>query len=173
MKRFRSARMLVMVISLSSVAAPGAAPKNAPQGSAIVLGDERVITGSSARFGFTRLVVNDLAKETRFYQTVFGYPPPMIVSGDINRRSIKEAIFFGSDGSIDFIILVFTDGSKAPRVGMISSFATPDLEQLRSKVVAEGGAIYWDIRPLNTGKGITRSAFFTDPEGHMFQAIEK
>lgn len=155
-----------------SVAAAGDAPAQPGQGGASPAGAD-VAAGASARFAFTRLVVNDLADEARFYQAAFGYAAPMMVGGDINGRLIREAIFFAADGSIDFILLAFGDGRKAPTGGMISNFATPDIDALRAKVLAEGGAVHWDIRPMDTGSGIARTAFFTDPEGHMFQAIQK
>lgn len=166
-------RLLAFALITFSAAVPSQAHQSGDQGHAASSGGTPAKPRTSARFVFTRLVVNDLAGQTRFYREAFGYAQPMSVRGDINGRPIEEAIFFSADGQIDFILLAYLDGKTAPAGGMVSSFFTPDLEALRAQVLAAGGAIHWDIRPMDTGKGMTRTAFFTDPEGHLFQAVEK
>lgn len=127
-----------------------------------------------ARFGFLKLVVRDLQKQTAFYRAVFGCGEGQRITGDIAGRPIEEIVLFRPDGQAEIVILVYKDGQgPAPQTsGVIAGIFTPDIEAFEASVLAAGGTIAQPIGPLELPNGMSRLAFYADPEGYLLEVIE-
>lgn len=159
--------MRKLCIALAVVAFAGPAISLAQDAGAVSMRTE------SARFGFQRLVVRDLAKQAKFYRDALGFPEVKWLHSEIKGRPMDEVIFSGRDGKIDFIVLAFSDDKPGPHPGgTLSAFFTPDLAALESSIIAAGGSVYLEIRPMQKSSKMTRTAFYSDPEGNIFQVIE-
>lgn len=127
----------------------------------------------TARFGFCRLVVNDLQKEAAFYRSAIGYGEGLTIVGEVNGRPIEEIIFM-EGGKAELVLLTYTDGGPATSPsGVMPAMFSPDLDAMEERVVAAGGSVYQAIGPMEMPNGPTRLAFFADPEGFVLEVIEQ
>jgi predicted enzyme related to lactoylglutathione lyase len=122
-----------------------------------------------ARFAFLKLVVPDLQAAARFYREVFGYGEGQYVASTIAGRPMEEFIFPKPEGGTELILLAYTDGATPSPSGVIAGFATPDLEAFQARILAAGGTVVQEIKPLGAGG---RFAFFADPAGWVMEVIE-
>lgn len=123
-------------------------------------------------FGFTKLVVGDLARMTAYYEAVFELKQFDRVTADIGIEPIDE-IMLGRDsgfGPGSLVLLRFTELAP-PRAGaVILGFITDDLAKLVDRVVANGGRVHAPIKDIPEMK--VRVAFVKDPEGNLAELVQ-
>lgn len=125
---------------------------------------------SNAHFGFTKLLVNDLASCAAFYADVCGLQELARVDAEIEGRPIREIMFHPTgDGGATFVLLQFLDqpgsGSDA-----ILGFQTEDLQGFVDRALAAGGRLVDPIKSL-PDHGV-KVAFVRDIEGHLLEVVE-
>jgi predicted enzyme related to lactoylglutathione lyase len=127
-----------------------------------------------ARFGFLKLVVRDLQQEARFYRSVVGYCEGLYIEGEIAGRPIEEIFFSGPNGESEMLILAYKDGAGPPPSpsGVITGLFTPDIEAFEARVLEAGGRVVQPIGPIDMPGGVSRLAFYADPEGYLLEVIE-
>ncbi|HKX77366.1 MAG TPA: VOC family protein [Novosphingobium sp.] len=127
---------------------------------------------AESRFGFPRIVVHDLQKQAAFYRAVFGYGEGITIKAEIKGRPLEEVLLGPDGGKIEFLLLAFP-GEPAPSPsGVLLGFNTADLDAFEARVVTAGGSVYQEIGPMQMGEKATRMAFYSDPEGFLFEVIE-
>ena len=128
-----------------------------------------------ARFGFTKVIVNDEEKLATYYQAVYGLSPVQRVQGDVGGldEPFRE-IILGPDGEMSpdesLVLFKFVD-REAPRdQESIVGFITDDLDALVQRIEANGGSVARPIREMPE-HGV-RVVFATDPEGHLSENVQ-
>lgn len=128
----------------------------------------------AARFGFPRIIVNDLQKQAAFYRAAFGYGEGITIQAEIKGRPIEEIIFMSPEGQAEMILLTYTDnGPPSSPSGVLFGFFSPDLDVLEQRVLAAGGSVFSPIAPMDMPSGPTRLIFLADPEGFVMEVIEQ
>lgn len=122
-------------------------------------------------FGFTKLVVADLAKSADFYKTVCGLTEQFRYSSTIAGRKIDEILFNATyTGGPTFVLLSFPDSPKSAPGESILGFTTPDLEAFLGRVGEAGGTVAEGIRVMEEMK--LKVAFVRDVEGHLLEVVQ-
>jgi predicted enzyme related to lactoylglutathione lyase len=126
----------------------------------------------STTAAFTKLVVGDLEKLSRFYRDAYGLHAVRRVRERIGSEEIDE-IMLSADpnatwGSI--VLLRYLGRGQSPNGEVILGFVTDDLVALLERVAAAGGAVHAPIKELPELK--LRVAFATDPEGHLAELVQ-
>ena len=130
----------------------------------------------TTRFGFHRIIVQDLHKQAAFYRAMFGYGEGFRVDADIRGRPVEEIIFTRPDGQVDMALIAYTDKDDGPApslTGAFPCFYASDLDELAKRVVAAGGEVFQPPIPLQMPQGTTRLAMFQDLEGCLIEVIEQ
>jgi predicted enzyme related to lactoylglutathione lyase len=126
-----------------------------------------------ASVAFIKLVVRDLQASAAFYRAVCGYGEGQFVRSQIGGRPMEEIILPRPDGQAGLILLAYTEGPPPAPSGVISGFNTRDLDGFQARVLAAGGSVVQEIKPLTFGAAQMRYAFFADPEGYVMEVIER
>jgi predicted enzyme related to lactoylglutathione lyase len=130
-------------------------------------------------FGFTKLVVKDLAAMATFYRAVYGLHPVDRICGErIGDEEIDEIVLSADPNttwsptatSSWLVLLKYVDRSPPSNGEVILGFMTDDLPALLERVRASGGDVYSPIEEMPE-QGL-RVAFATDPEGHLAEVIQ-
>lgn len=125
---------------------------------------------SSAHFGFTKLLVNDLASSAAFYSAVCGLKELARVDAEIEGRPIREIMFHPTgDGGATFVLLQFLDQPGSGNDAILG-FQTEDLEGFVHRTLAAGGQLVDPIKSL-PDHGV-KVAFVRDIEGHLLEVVE-
>jgi predicted enzyme related to lactoylglutathione lyase len=122
---------------------------------------------------FTKLVVRDLQKAAVFYRAVCGYGEGQFVKSQIAGRPMEEIIFPRPEGQAGLILLTYSEGPAPSPSGVITGFNTRDLDAFQARVLAAGGSVVQETKPLSFGAAQMRYAFFADPEGYVMEVIER
>src|SRR4051812_22688216 len=112
-----------------------------------------------AAVAFTKLVVRDLQASAAFYRAVCGYGEGQFVRSQIGGRPMEEIIFRRPEGQAGLIILTYTEGPAPSPSGVITGFNTRDLDAFQARVLAAGGQVVQEIKPLSFGSAQMRYAF--------------
>jgi lactoylglutathione lyase len=121
-------------------------------------------------FGFTKLLVNDLALCAAFYTAVCGLTELARVDSEIEGRPIREIMYHPTeDGGATFVLLQFMD---RPGAGgdVILGFQTEDVASFVERALAAGGTLADPIKSLPE-HGV-KVAFVRDVEGHLLEVVE-
>jgi len=132
-------------------------------------------TGRKARFGFTKLVVDDEEKLAVYYQEVYGLSPAQRLQGDAGGvgEPFREIILGpGGELSLDesLVLFKFVDRAAPRDQESILGFITDDLDALIERIQANGGSLAGPLRTMPE-HGV-RVVFSTDPEGHLCENVE-
>jgi len=126
----------------------------------------------SDHFGFTKLLVVDLAKSAAFYSEVLGLKETTRIESEIAGRAIEEILFNPTgEGAATFVLLKFLDAVLPSDSEVILGFITPDIDALTQRAVAAGGSVrrealdYPDLR--------VKVAFIADIEGHLIEVVQQ
>lgn len=110
---------------------------------------------------------------SRFYRDALGLREGRRVRAKLQGRDFEEIMFLDAHGGVEFIVIAFdAEHAESPPRGTLSAFFTHDLDRQEAQILRAGGAV---VAPMMTLKRLTRStrtAFYTDPEGNVFQLIE-
>lgn len=126
-----------------------------------------------AKFAFTKIVVNDLAKSAAFYRSVCEYDEGQLVEADLAGRPIAEVIFRKPEGGMEFAILAYLDGVKSSSGDVIIAFDTADIDAFEARLLKAGGTIAGPIKALEFGGNKMRIAFYTDIDGYLLEVMER
>jgi len=122
-------------------------------------------------FNFTKLLVGDLDKTAAFYEAVFELDRLAVVEDAIAGRQIREVMYKPTqEGGATFVILSFLDATSPIEGETITGFTVANLDDVLSKVKANGGSIADPIRDM-PHMGI-RVAFARDNEGHLIEIVQ-
>ncbi|WP_257459192.1 VOC family protein [Archangium lipolyticum] len=126
---------------------------------------------SNTKFGFTKLLVNDLEASAAFYTSVCGLAETGRVEASIAGRNIREILFAPAhEGSATFVLLKFLDAPKPANDEVILGFMTDDVDAFVERAKAAGGAV---AQPAYSAveHGV-KVAFVTDVEGHLIEVVQ-
>ena len=132
-------------------------------------------TARKARFGFTKLVVDDEEKLAVYYQEVYGLSPAQRLQGDAGGvgEPFRE-IILGPGGELSpdesLVLFKFVDRAAPRDQESILGFITEDLDALIERIQANGGSLAGPLRSMPE-HGV-RVVFSTDPEGHLCENVE-
>jgi len=124
---------------------------------------------------FTKLIVDDEEKMTRYYTAVYGLNEIMRVGGDAGGlgEPFREVILgtsTGMDGGQTLVMFNFLDRPKPRDQQVILGFVTDDIEALRDRILANGGTLRGDI--IDQPEHGVRVLFAEDPEGALTENVE-
>jgi len=128
-----------------------------------------------ARFGFTKLVVDDEEKLAVYYEEVYGLSPAQRLQGDAGGlgEPFRE-IILGPGGELSpdesLVLFKFVDRAAPRDQESILGFITENLDALVERIQANGGSLAGPLRSLPE-HGV-RVVFSTDPEGHLCENVE-
>lgn len=124
-----------------------------------------------ADFMFTKLVVDDLEKSAKFYESVFGVVEMHRLEAVITGRKVSEVVYQSTyaNGPM-FILLKFHDAPKAITNELMLGFSTKDMDALLKRAEQAGGRTEQIQEDPNMG---LRTAFIRDPEGHIVQISQR
>jgi catechol 2,3-dioxygenase-like lactoylglutathione lyase family enzyme len=120
---------------------------------------------------FTKLVVDDLDAELRFYTTACGVRELQRVRADIAGEAIEEIICANDDGSTSIILLKWLGRSSAPLGEVILGLTTPHMKALFERMVTAGGRVRQAPAASEAAGGLV-VGFVEDPEGHLLEVVE-
>lgn len=121
--------------------------------------------------GFTKLVVEDMDKMSKFYGAVCGLIEEGRGEDRIGGRPMCE-VYFKSDppGTGTFTLTKFLDVSKPKSEAIILGFIADDIDQFVDKAVAAGSTVV-EAAHSRPDHGV-KVAFLTDPEGNLIEVVE-
>lgn len=128
-----------------------------------------------ARFGFTKLIVDDEERLARYYEAVYGLAPVERVEGDVGGlgEPFRE-IMLGPGGALSpdesLVLFKFVDRAAPRDQESILGFIAEDLDVLTRRITEQGGRVAGPIRSMPE-HGV-RVVFSTDPEGHLCENVE-
>ena len=126
---------------------------------------------SNTKFGFTKLLVDNLEASAGFYKSVCGLVETGRVDAAIAGRNIRELLFAPShEGGATFVLLKFLDAPKPANDEVILGFTTDDVDAFVERVKAAGGAVAQPVCTL-VEHGV-KVAFVTDVEGHLIEVAQ-
>ncbi|WNG34302.1 glyoxalase/bleomycin resistance/dioxygenase family protein [Archangium violaceum] len=126
---------------------------------------------SNTKFGFTKLLVDNLEASAAFYKSVCGLVETGRVDAAIAGRKIREILFAPShDGGATLVLLKFLEAPKPTNDEVILGFMTDDIEAFVERAKASGGAV---AQPAYTAADLgLKVAFVTDVEGHLIEVVQ-
>lgn len=126
---------------------------------------------STAHFGFTKLLVQDLEKSAKFYTEVCGLTELHRVDAQIAGRPISEIMFNATGpGAAMFVLLKFLDDEGSTGRDVVLGFQTDDVAAFVQRAVDAGGSIVDRVRD-NPEHGVM-VGFVSDPEGHLIEVVQ-
>jgi predicted enzyme related to lactoylglutathione lyase len=131
-----------------------------------------VENAGKASVGFWKLIVSDLDRSTAFYQAVCGYGEGELHKFSIGGRRFKQMILTGEDPADTLWILAFNDGEGVTGSSIIVGLNTSDLNAFQARVTANGGAVVDEIKTIKLGDREVLIGAYSDPDGHLIQAIQ-
>jgi predicted enzyme related to lactoylglutathione lyase len=127
---------------------------------------------ATEHFSGTKLIVGDVDRAGRFYQSVCGLIEEQRIDTVLAGRAIIEIIFrpTAPDGAT-LILLSFLDTPKPPAGGAVLMMYTTDLKAFVQRAKEAGGSMFLDI--VSYPEYGLQTAYVKDLDGHFIQAIEK
>ncbi|ATB32265.1 VOC family protein [Melittangium boletus] len=126
---------------------------------------------SNTKFGFTKLLVDNLEASAAFYKSVCGLVETRRVDATIAGRNIREILFApGHEGGATFVLLKFLDAPKPTTDEVILGFMTDDIDAFVERAKAAGGAVAQSSS--TTVEHGLKVAFVTDVEGHLIEVVQ-
>jgi lactoylglutathione lyase len=128
-------------------------------------------SASNTKFGFTKLLVDNLEASAAFYKSVCGLVETKRVDATIAGRNIRELLFAPShEGGATFVLLKFLDTPKPTNDEVILGFMTDDIDAFVERAKAAGGAVAQSAS--TTVEHGLKVAFVTDVEGHLIEVVQ-
>lgn len=128
----------------------------------------------SAKFSFTKIIVEDLEKPAAFYKAVFGMREVARVRDGLDANTPIEEIILSLSGDMASeppLILFKFLGRKPPKDSdSILGFTVMDLNAVVARVKQSGGKIVQPPRD-DTAHGV-RVAFATDTDGRLMEIVQ-
>lgn len=122
----------------------------------------------SPRYGFTKIVVNDLQAEFAFYTDVLGRVERTRYDFD----TLAEILLTSPDGADQSLALLHYKGKPAPSPGSaVLGFHVTDVDGVVHRAEAAGGTVTAPVKEMSE-VGI-KVAFVQDPEGHVLELVER
>ncbi|MCC2603133.1 VOC family protein [Sphingopyxis yananensis] len=123
---------------------------------------------------FTKLIVDDEEKMTDYYTSVYRLNAAVRVDGNSvgTGESFREVILTqGADMSSGTLVMFkFTDRPAPRDQQVILGFVTDDMDALKARIVANGGALVGSTRD-EVSHGV-RVQFSQDPEGALAENVQ-
>jgi predicted enzyme related to lactoylglutathione lyase len=124
-----------------------------------------------ARFGFSKVFVQDLHAMAAFYEEVFGLIPLNRHEDVMLGRKIDEITYQATDPGGGSLTLIQYLDSKGPITGeSVLGFTTSDIHALVKRAELAGGRLGEPIRRIEEFK--LQVGFVLDPEGHVNEVVE-
>jgi catechol 2,3-dioxygenase-like lactoylglutathione lyase family enzyme len=127
----------------------------------------------SATFSFTKLVVHDVEKMSRFYTEVYGLHAVNRVQGESIAGEEIDEIMMAADPNAQWsslVLLRYLERGPSPSGELILGFLTEDRPALLERVRTAGGRVHADLEAMpHLGLDV---AFVTDPEGHLAEVVQ-
>lgn len=129
---------------------------------------------ASAKFSFTKIIVDDLDKPATFYKTVFGMREMARIQDAVTPdRPIEEIILtLAEDMASEPPLVLFKFlNEPAPKVSdVILGFIVPDVDAAVERVRSAGGTV---VRmPKDQPEHGVRVAFATDCDGRLLEIVQ-
>lgn len=129
---------------------------------------------STARFTFTKIIVDDLEKPAAFYKSVLGMREMFRVSDFVTPEMPIEEIMLSLSGDMQAeppLVLFKFIGKPAPKGSdCILGFTVPDVDAVVARAVAAGGKV---VRaPKDQPEHGVRVAFVTDLDGRLLEIVQ-
>lgn len=127
---------------------------------------------SALAFGFTKLVVEDLAGVERFYAEVFGMRPVHRVSSDEHKYALDEVVL-SLPGASEAHALLIVRYRKLPcpaAGGAWTGFVVADIGATLAAVEACGGTV--EVPVHRNEEHRTLAAIAMDPAGHLIELVQ-
>ncbi|SFT00011.1 VOC family protein [Saccharopolyspora flava] len=122
----------------------------------------------SPRYGFTKIVVNDLDAEFAFYRAVLGRVERTRYEFD----TLAEILMTSPGGTDQSLGLLHFKGKPAPTPGSsVLGFQTADIEDTVRRAEEAGGTV--TEPPKEIPEVGVKVAFVQDPEGHVLELVEQ
>ena len=126
----------------------------------------------TARFAFTKILVNDLEAQFAFYSAVFGRVVRTRYEFDDRADPLAEIIMTSADGSEQSLVLLHYKNQPAPAPGSaVIGFQVTGIEDVVRRAEAAGGTVTEPPKAMPE-IGI-KVAFVHDPEGHVLELYEQ
>jgi predicted enzyme related to lactoylglutathione lyase len=123
------------------------------------------------KFGFTKLIVDDLEGQAAFYAALYEFQILHRIRAQIGDQDVDEIILgAGEEGEPLLVIFKYLDGRKASAGEVILGLMTMHFDKTIKGALENGGAI--SVPPFVTEVTNGRVAFITDPEGHLIEIVE-
>jgi predicted enzyme related to lactoylglutathione lyase len=122
-------------------------------------------------FGFTKLVVNDLARAQRFYESAFGMAETGRVTTREHAFALEEVMLsLGAPGAHVLALTRYLERGIPPAGAAWTGFVVPDIAATLAAIEAAGGRVAVPVHE-NAEHGVL-AALAEDPDGHMIEIIE-
>jgi predicted enzyme related to lactoylglutathione lyase len=122
-------------------------------------------------FGFTKLVVSDLARAQRFYERAFGMAETGRVTTREHTFALEEVMLsLGGERSHVLALTRYLEREVPPAGAAWTGFVVPDIEATLGKIAAAGGRVEVPVHE-NAEHGVL-AALASDPDGHMIEIIQ-
>lgn len=123
------------------------------------------------KFGFTKLIVDDLEGQAAFYSTLYDFEVLQRIRAQIGEDEVDEIVLGPSGGGEPLLVIFkYLDGRKASSGEVILGVTTEHFNETLESILANGAAM--SVLPFVTEVTNARVAFVTDPEGHLIEIVE-
>lgn len=123
---------------------------------------------AAPRYGFTKIVVDDLESEFGFYTAVLGRVESIRYDFD----ALAEIILSSADGTDQSLALLRYEDKAAPTPGScVLGFHVTGIEDVVRCAEEAGGTV--TARPKEMPEIDIKVAFARDPEGHVLELVEQ
>lgn len=123
-------------------------------------------------FGFTKLIVADLALLERFYVNALGLNVVTRISVDEPDWALDEIVLGIADvKGCQLNLVQYRKRERPPPGEAVIGFYVKDIEAVCAAAVRGGGAISVPIQHLADHNLFV--AYISDPEGHLIEVLEK
>jgi catechol 2,3-dioxygenase-like lactoylglutathione lyase family enzyme len=121
-------------------------------------------------FGFTKIVVADLARAEEFYTQVFGLKPMHRVTAEDHAYPLEEIILSLSPEGHKLLLVRYLTRPCPPAGAAWIGFTVADMATALNAVEASGGRI--EVPPHDNSEHGVIAAIAADPDGHLIEVIQ-
>ncbi|MEY4160283.1 MAG: hypothetical protein RLZZ136_904 [Pseudomonadota bacterium] len=110
---------------------------------------------------------------TAFYQSTCEYGAGLTLEATLGGRPIRETILMQPRGGAELVLITYLDGEHALAGAVVNAFNTVDIAAFEARVLAAGGSVVEEIRPIEFNGKRMRMGIYADPEGFMLEVLER
>ncbi|PTR21611.1 putative enzyme related to lactoylglutathione lyase [Rhodococcus sp. OK519] len=126
---------------------------------------------SSSRFAFTKVFVDNLPAQARFYQSAFGLTEKARLAVGEGANALEEIILTSGRGDDSTLVLWRFLERPTPAAGeAVLGFNVTDAEGTVRNVESAGGVVVDPVREMTDHRVLV--AFVKDPEGHLLEIVQ-